>query len=479
MGARTSTWVGAGFACATAGLALHAALTTVADPRVIEPIRVEWLYLSLIVFATLACLARWRSQPTDRSAWACLSVALLSWTAGEAYHLAFLADEAITPFPSPSDGFFVLFYPLCFAAVCLRVAGSVGRISATLLLDGFIAATAACAVLAPLTLAATLPGIAESAGLLAVIFELAYPVGDLILVGAVVGGASLVRERIGRELAAIGAGLVLVATADAIFLSQTLAGTYVEGSWFESLWPAGLLLIAWSGWGCAHAQRERRPAGDSWLPVAFSLLAVGVLAVAGFSDVDRVSQALATMAALGVVARMNLALRDNRRLLEASRREALVDPLTGLGNRRELVQRLEAAVGAGTAHHLFVFDLDGFKLFNDTFGHPAGDDLLVRRGRSLTQGLGAGASAFRLGGDEFCLLVEDRVSDPWAALAAAESALCERGAGYEIRASWGGVAIPGEAGGAAEAMLLADRRMYARKKQRKSRSGRDGTAVAA
>ena len=469
----------AGFACATAGLALHAALTTVVDPGVIEPLRVEWLYLTLIVFATLACLARWRSQPTDRSAWACLSVALLAWTAGEAHHLVFLADETVTPFPSLSDGFFVLFYPLCFAAVCLRVAGSAGRISATLLLDGFIAATAACAVFAPLTVAASLRGIAESAGPLAVAFELAYPVGDLILVGAVVGGASLVRERIGLELAAIGAGLALVATADAIFLAQTLSGTYVEGSWVESLWPAGLLFIAWSGWARTDAEPERRPAGDSRLPVAFSLLAVGVLAVAGFSDVDRVSQAFATMAALGVVARMNLALRDNRRLLEASRREALADPLTGLGNRRELVQRLEAAVQAGTSHHLFIFDLDGFKAFNDTFGHPAGDELLARRGRSLTHRLAPGATAFRLGGDEFCVLVDDLLCDPLAAIAAAESALSEQGVGYEIRASWGGVAIPREADEATEAMVLADRRMYDRKKQRKSGAGHDRTKVAA
>ena len=212
--------------------------------------------------------------------------------------------------------------------------------------------------------------------------------------------------------------------------------------------------------------------------MVFSLAAVGILAVAGFSEVDRISQALATAAVLGVVARMNLALRENRRLLEDSRREALADPLTGLGNRRQLVQDLEAALVRGTSHHLLIFDLDGFKHFNDTFGHPAGDELLVRLGRALAERLEPEAKPFRLGGDEFCVLVDDARWDPGEALTAACAALAEDGDGYEVRASWGEVAIPGEASEAAEAMVLADRRMYERKKERKLSSG-DRLAVAA
>ena len=456
-------------ACAGSVLVLHLALTTRSESSS-GSLLVEWLYLGLIVFATLACLTRWWTNPSDRPTWACLSLGLLAWTAGEVHHVFFLADHAVTPFPSLSDGFFVLFYPLCFVAVCLRVRGGMGRIGATLLLDGLIAATAACAVVAAITLATAPEGLPEDAGTPALIFNLAYPIGDLILVGAVAGGASLVRERVGRDFAAIGAGLILVATADALYLAQSLRGTYVEGSWIDSLWPAGLLAIAWGGWTRTDGITRERPLIYAGLPVAFSLAAVGILVVAGFSEVHRVSQVLATVAVLGVVARMNLALRENRRLLEASRREALADPLTGLANRRALVQELEAALERGTSHHLFIFDLDGFKHFNDTFGHPAGDELLIRLACALAENLEPEATPFRLGGDEFCVLVDDGRRDPNEALAAACAALSEDGDGYAVGASWGEVLIPQEAGQAADAVELADRRMYECKRLRKRSS---------
>ena len=55
-----------------------------------------------------------------------------------------------------------------------------------------------------------------------------------------------------------------------------------------------------------------------------------------------------------------------------------------------------------------LFDLDGFKGYNDSFGHPAGDALLARLGAKLAKVPGDAGSVYRLGGDEFCL------SRPWA-----------------------------------------------------------------
>ena len=54
---------------------------------------------------------------------------------------------------------------------------------------------------------------------------------------------------------------------------------------------------------------------------------------------------------------------------------------------------------------LLLFDLDGFKLYNDTFGHPAGDSLLERFGTSLREAVGTDGTAYRIGGDEFCVLL--------------------------------------------------------------------------
>jgi diguanylate cyclase (GGDEF)-like protein len=169
--------------------------------------------------------------------------------------------------------------------------------------------------------------------------------------------------------------------------------------------------------------------------------------------------------------------RQHERLLAASRREALTDALTGLGNRRALVNDLEAELHRADEAHprvLALFDLDGFKQYNDSFGHPAGDALLVRlaeRLKAATDGLG---NVYRMGGDEFCLLapVEPGGGDDLV-LRAAE-ALSDTGHAFEIGCSQGLARIPGEAATPEEALRLADQRMYAHKADRPT-IGREGT----
>jgi diguanylate cyclase (GGDEF)-like protein len=157
---------------------------------------------------------------------------------------------------------------------------------------------------------------------------------------------------------------------------------------------------------------------------------------------------------------------ENQRLLAWSRGEAMTDALTGLGNRRALVQRLDEAVAEANPDNqvaLALFDLDGFKQYNDTFGHPAGDMLLARLGARLAEALGDRATAFRMGGDEFCLLgrVEPGQATELALLGA--EAFTENGEAFQIGCSWGIVLVPGEATTAEEALRLADQRMYERK----------------
>lgn len=98
--------------------------------------------------------------------------------------------------------------------------------------------------------------------------------------------------------------------------------------------------------------------------------------------------------------------------------QALRDGLTGLANRSAIVAALQKALddakvsGATTA--LLFFDLDGFKPINDTYGHAAGDELLVEVSRSLTEAVRSTDTVGRLGGDEFvviCVEAGDRVDD--------------------------------------------------------------------
>ena len=111
-------------------------------------------------------------------------------------------------------------------------------------------------------------------------------------------------------------------------------------------------------------------------------------------------------------------LRENFRLLRAARHEARTDKLTELPNRRALLYDLDEPAGART---LVFFDLDGFKDYNDSFGHSAGDELLRRLAGELAQV----GRAYRFGGDEFCLLVPGALTDDHPLIDRAVAALSE------------------------------------------------------
>ena len=126
---------------------------------------------------------------------------------------------------------------------------------------------------------------------------------------------------------------------------------------------------------------------------------------------------------------------------------------------------------------LALFDLDGFKQYNDTFGHPAGDTLLVRLGGNLAAFLHGRGRAFRMGGDEFCALfpTSGEPSEPMVLGAAA--ALSEHGDGFSITCSHGAIALPLEASEPVEALRIADQRMYANKHAGRTSAGRQSKDV--
>jgi diguanylate cyclase (GGDEF)-like protein len=116
---------------------------------------------------------------------------------------------------------------------------------------------------------------------------------------------------------------------------------------------------------------------------------------------------LSAAALLVAMLRAFVALRENRSL-QASRRLAVTDELTGLANRRLFYDRLNAAVAGGDVTlAVAVVDLDRFKELNDTLGHHAGDLLLAQLGPRLTEAVGEAGLVARLGGDEFALLLPD------------------------------------------------------------------------
>jgi diguanylate cyclase (GGDEF)-like protein len=145
------------------------------------------------------------------------------------------------------------------------------------------------------------------------------------------------------------------------------------------------------------------------------------------------------------------------------------DSLTGLGNRGRLQVDLEerwARASETEPVALYLFDLNGFKRYNDTFGHPAGDGLLARLGQALHEAVGENGVAYRIGGDEFCVVLDCAPARFEAVEREAAMALTASEKGVEVSSAWGGAKIPQEAASPSEALQLADVRMYAQKESR-------------
>jgi diguanylate cyclase (GGDEF)-like protein len=170
---------------------------------------------------------------------------------------------------------------------------------------------------------------------------------------------------------------------------------------------------------------------------------------------------------------------ENQALLAESRDEAKTDALTSLGNRRALTHDLAVAFAEPPGPHellLIMLDLDGFKRYNDTFGHAAGDSLLQRLGSRLEAATERAGSAYRMGGDEFCVLARCSPEAAEALLFRLSTALEERGEGWDVGCSQGVAWMPSEAATETLALNLADERMYADKAGRSS-SSRSGSSA--
>ena len=155
-----------------------------------------------------------------------------------------------------------------------------------------------------------------------------------------------------------------------------------------------------------------------------------------------------------------------QRRLDAAESAALSDPMTGLGNRRAFeraVDREEARCARfGHRAGIMVLDLDGLKAMNDTWGHSAGDDLLRRAGETIRTTLRSADQAFRIGGDEFALLLPEVTTDDLRGLHdRLRSALADAGVAASV-----GCAIREPAGNLHACVRAADAEMYERKRER-------------
>jgi diguanylate cyclase (GGDEF)-like protein len=202
------------------------------------------------------------------------------------------------------------------------------------------------------------------------------------------------------------------------------------------------------------------------VPPVFAGVMIGLFAMQYFSATSGLSTVLWAATMTAVIVRLAMSDRENKALLEQVR----TDPLTGLANQGRMQVDLPTKVSRADEEHpvmLLLFDLNGFKHYNDTFGHPAGDELLTRLGGALRDTVGEDGTAYRIGGDEFCVLLTCAPDRFEAVSRAATSALTAMGPGFDVSSAWGAVEVPSEEKDPSAALQLADVRMYAQKESRR------------
>ncbi|MEV5961783.1 GGDEF domain-containing protein [Kribbella sp. NPDC051952] len=168
-----------------------------------------------------------------------------------------------------------------------------------------------------------------------------------------------------------------------------------------------------------------------------------------------------------------LATRDLSARHDAEWHAARQDPLTGVGNRRAMDERLTAARDSGRAVTLLAIDVDELKLVNDTFGHACGDELLQLVANLLVEQARATDAVIRSGGDEFFVVLDqpdakggaqlaERIRTAVAAIAAATDKPWLRRLGLSI-----GYAATAEGVGVDQLIATADRRLYGDKRRKR------------
>ncbi len=206
--------------------------------------------------------------------------------------------------------------------------------------------------------------------------------------------------------------------------------------------------------------------------LAFATSSLALLTVGQFVSLPPAAAVLAIVTVLLGMARAGLTVVERLRL---SHRQAVTDDLTGLGNRRQLIERLgaslERAREKGSEVALLLVDLDGFKELNDTLGHHAGDEVLRQIGPRLDHLLRDEDTLARLGGDEFAVVLDpgDEAGASVAGLrlrAALERSFEVGGMRVHIDASVGIALFPQHSPDALGLLQRADVAMYEAKRAR-------------
>jgi diguanylate cyclase (GGDEF)-like protein len=433
-----------------------------------------WGVDAVEILASALCLCRAFGRRDGRAVPLVLGAALLAWSLGDTVLTVESLGGATPPTPSLADAFYLAFFPLAYVAVVLFMRGEVRRINSPSWLDSAVAGLGAASVCAAFAFRSVMSATGGSP--LEVSTNLAYPVGDLLLLVLVVGSTAMLSGRRKTPWILLASGMALNVVGDTFNLLGSASGAAHVGAVVNGIaWPASILVMSMAVWiSSGHSDPLSLPKPPGFLLpglAAIAGLVVLVVSALGDGDVNGVAVGFATSTLAAVGVRLAVSVRSLRALTDRHERHSVTDYLTGLGNRRYLFHVLNAffaEVDAAGGERLLAFlfiDLNRFKEINDSFGHRAGDEILRHMGERFSGALRPTDALVRLGGDEFAAVLMDADGDCAEAIAERLTASLEEpfaldSMNAKIEASIGIALAPEHASDAQTLVSCADLAMY-------------------
>jgi diguanylate cyclase (GGDEF)-like protein len=386
----------------------------------------DWGVAGFELVGSLLCMGRaWvgrKGDATTRLVPLLLGAGMAAWSIGD-FIVAFSGSDGSPPMAA--NIVYLGFYPLTYVAVMLLLGQHVRSFSAESWLDGLVAGLGAAAISAAFIFHGILRAAGGSGAVVAT--NLAYPIGDLLLLALVIGGTAVLsgQRRLPWVMLVCGFGLNTVGDTANLFASgigATHFGAVVNGI----AWPGSILLVSGSVWIKPHrpSPLPGRGAPTFLIPTLVAAACLAMLFIGSTRHISPTALALALASLTAAGLRSALSLVRLQRLTADRYRQAHTDQLTTLANRRALFELLDALElerladsGEPRRMALLFVDLNRFKEINDSFGHSVGDELLHQLGERLKGTLRESDLLARLGGDEFAVVLLDADGDYGAMIA--------------------------------------------------------------
>jgi hypothetical protein len=255
----------------------------------------------LLSAAAAACLVRAFQAGRGRWTWLMFGLSLTTFAIGDITWTILYDGQTPVPFPTISDAFWFAYYPFAVAGLVFLIRDRIDGFDLHRWIDGMAAAL----IMTTLGLVFFVDPVVQKykgGSQFATTLEFAYPVFDVLILGAVAGIFALTAWRPGKTWLLLGLGLFMFTAADSVSAVQAVEGNY-QGDYYDFVWTGGALLIAWAAWR-PYPAREKPALLAGWkavaLPIACQVLAASIQVLALFRHLPE-SERILTLLVLAIV----------------------------------------------------------------------------------------------------------------------------------------------------------------------------------